>query len=55
VAQVPRPARVPRPGRLGKVMWVLVSLWPVRVYLTTDSNAAEAGDGPLPVAGGTAS
>lgn len=46
-------ARVPRPRRLSKLMRVLVSMWPARVYLTTGSNAAEAGDGPLPVAGGT--
>ena len=42
-----------RPRRLSKLMWVVVSMWPARVHLTTDSNAAEAGDGPLPVAGGT--
>ena len=46
-----RARRTVRPGR--ELMRVLVSVWPVRVHLTTDSNAAEAGDGPLPVAGGT--
>jgi len=35
-------------------MRVLASMRPARVHLTTDSNAAEAGDGPLPVAGGQA-
>ena len=30
---------------------VLARLWPVRVHLATDSNAAEAGDGPPPAAG----
>jgi hypothetical protein len=49
----PAAARGLRPRRLSKLMRVLVSMWPVRVHLTTDSNAAEAGDGPLPVAGET--
>src|SRR5262249_1706539 len=47
------PAPVPRPGRLGKLMFVLASLWPVRVHPITDSNTPEAGDGPLPAARGT--
>lgn len=51
----PGPARVSRPGRLSKLMMVLTSLGLVRVHLTTDSNAAEAGDGPLPLPGGAAS
>jgi len=36
-------------------MSALASLRPVRLHPITDSNAAEAGDGPLPAAGGTAS
>jgi hypothetical protein len=51
----PRPDHAPRQRRLSKLAWVLVSVWPVRVDLTTGSNAAEAGDGPLPVAAGTGS
>ena len=50
----PRPPAA-RPRRMGKLMLVLARLWPVRVHPITDSNAPEAGDGPLPVAGGMAS
>ena len=47
-----RPAYVPRPRQMGKLLLVLARLWPVRVDTITDSNKPEAGDGPLPVPGG---
>jgi len=49
------PAPVPRPRRLGKLRLMLATRWPVRVHPVTGSDAAEAGDGPLLVAGGMAS
>ena len=48
-------AYVPWPRRMGKLTLVLAGLWPVRVRPITDSDAPEAGDGPLPVPGGMAS
>src|SRR6266566_8138974 len=42
----------PRPRRLGKLRLMLARLWPVRVHSATDSNVAEAGDGPPPVRAG---
>ena len=47
-------AYVPRPRRLSKLTLMLAGLRSVRVRPITDSDAPEAGDGPLPVAGGTA-
>jgi hypothetical protein len=46
---------VPRPRRLSKLTLVLAGLWSVRICPITDSDAPEAGDGPLPVPGGMAS
>ena len=46
---------VPRPRRMSKLILVLAGLWSVRVCPITDSDAPEAGDGPLPVPGGMAS
>jgi hypothetical protein len=48
-------ASVSRPHQMGKLMLVPVGLWPVRVHPITNSNNPEAGDGPPPVPGGTAS
>ena len=45
-------APVSRPRQMGKLIFVLARLWPVRVHPNTDSNIPEAGDGPLPVPGG---
>ena len=48
-------ACVPRPRRMSKLTLVLTELWSVRVCPITDSDAPEAGDGPLPVPGGMGS
>ena len=53
VTRAGRGASVSRPRQMGKLIFVLARLWPVRVHPITDSNTPEAGDGPLPAPGGT--